>query len=236
MQSLQRRCLKIFFITGLLFFSTLSVAEDWVLELDDEGVKLYTKDSERSPVRQFQAVTVLKAPLEGVVALLNDHGRFPRWMDNIKKSEELREISSFESLSYMVVKTPWPEPDRDNIIYSKWSQNPDTLVVTQSLMSEPQHLNKKRDHVRTEFFQAEWRLTPLDSGLVEVVYSAEIHPGAHRQRVQDWLVEMLAYEMPFKTLRNLQNVSFDRYKGASFSFLKAPSPTSEAEYSVPTLF
>lgn len=236
MQSLQRCCLKVLFISWLLLFSTMSLAEDWIMELDDEGVKLYTRVSERSPVRQFKAETVLKAPLEAIVALLNDHGRFPRWMDNVKKSRELREISSFESLSYMVVKTPWPEPDRDNIIYSKWSQNPDTLVVTQSLMSEPQHLNKKRDHVRTEFFHAEWKLTPLESGLVEVVYSAEIHPGAHRQRVPGWLVEMLAYEMPFKTLRNLQNVSFDRYKDASFSFLKASSSASEAEYSVPTLF
>ncbi len=220
MPILQSRAIRCVVVLIVMSISSWGVAADWQLELDEDGVKHYTKKSSISPVKSFKTVTTIKASLSSLVALLNDSSQFPEWMHKTLEVEKIRDISSQESLVYQVIDAPWPAKDQDNVLYSKWSQDPSTLVVTKKIVSEPQYINEFKNRQRQQFFNAEWSLKPLAGGKVEIVYTAEIHPGVE---AREWMVELLAYEMPYKTMQNLRRVSLNGYRKARFAYVREPS-------------
>ncbi len=199
---------------------SLANAEEWLLELNEDGVKHFTKQSAETPVKSFKTITVVKANLSSLVALLNDSSQFPEWMHKTLEVEKIRDISSQESLVYHVFDAPWPAKDQDNVLYSKWSQDPETLIVTKKIVSEPQYINEFKNRQRQQFFNAQWQLKPIDGGEIEVTYTAEIHPGTE---AREWMVQLLAYEMPFKTMKNLRQLSLSGYKKARFAYVREPS-------------
>lgn len=205
--------------SSALLFSSLALANDWQLDMDENGVQLFTKESQSSPLKQVKVVTSVKGSLSGLVSFLSDHSAFPEWMDKISKAEQLREISDQESITYTVVDAPWPERDRDTILYSRWEQNPETLVVTKKVFAEPQYLNKDDSMIRIPHMEAEWVLTPKGSGMVEVAYVSDYDPGGD---VQGWLLDMFTYEIPFNTMKNLRASALGKYEGAKFAFIKEP--------------
>lgn len=219
MSSIKGRVIRTAVASSLLFLSSLAVASDWQLEMDEAGVQLYSKESASSPMKTVKVVSQVKASLSNLVSFLSDYSQFPAWMDKVSKVEKLKDISDQESLTYTVIDSPWPERDRDNVLYSKWEQDASTLVVTKKIISEPQYLSEDASKIRTPFFEGEWKLVPKGQGLVEVTYTVDFNPGG---KVQGWLLEMFTYEMPFKTMQNLNTATLDRYDGAKFAFIKEP--------------
>lgn len=203
--------------SSMLLLSSLGFA--WQLEVDEDGVQLYSSMSQTSPLKTVKVVSEVKASLSSLVSFLSDNSQFPAWMDHVSRSEKLKDISPQESLTYTVIDSPWPERDRDNVLYSKWEQDPKTLVVTKKILSEPQYVGEDENMIRVPMFQAEWKLVPKGQGLVEVVYTVDFNPGG---KVQGWLLEMFTYEMPFKTMKNLRTASLEQHAGSKFAFIKEP--------------
>lgn len=219
MSLLKGRITRAIVASSALLLSSLAVAGDWQLEMDEEGVQLYSMESTTSPMKTVRVVSQVKASLSSLVSFLSDHNQFPAWMDKVAKAEKIKDISPQETITYTVIDSPWPERDRDNVIYSKWEQDPQTLVVTKKILSEPQYVSENADMIRMPFFEGEWKLVPKSNGLVEVSYTVDFNPGGN---VQGWVLEMFTYEMPFKTMQNLHTTALGRYEGAKFAFIKEP--------------
>ncbi|HVL01031.1 MAG TPA: START domain-containing protein [Dongiaceae bacterium] len=219
MSLLKGRIARALVASSALLLSSLGVAADWQLEMDENGVQLYSMESTSSPLKTVKVVSQVKASLSSLVSFLSDNNQFPAWMDKISKAEKIKDISPQETLTYTVIDSPWPERDRDNVIYSKWEQDPQSLVVTKKILSEPQYVSENPDMIRTPFFEGEWKLVPKSNGLVEVSYTVDFNPGGN---VQGWLMETFTYDMPFKTMQNLHSAALDRHEGAKFAFIKEP--------------
>ena len=211
--------LRIVAASSLLLVSSLTFASDWQLEMDESGIQLYSKVSETSQLKTVKVISQVKASLSSLVSFLSDYNQFPAWMDKVSKVEKIKDISPQESLTYTVIDSPWPERDRDNVLYSKWEQDPNTYVVTKKIFAEPGYVGESSDMIRAPVFDGEWKLVPKSDGVVEVSYTVNFDPGG---KVQGWLLEMFTYEMPFKTMQNLRTAAFDKYEGAKFAFIKEP--------------
>ncbi len=208
-------------VAALVFsVSGSAIAADWQLDVDEGDIKLYTRQGENSPMKSYRVVTKIKSSLSPLVAFLNDEKQFPDWMDKVSEVEKIRDISDKEKLVYQVIDAPWPAKDQDSVLYSKWSQDPKTLTVTKTIMAEPMYMEARDNRRRHKFYSAEWQLTPGDKGMVEVVYTAEIDPGVGE--VKAWMEEMLAYQMPFNTLRNLRKANLGQYENVSLAFIQEP--------------
>ena len=212
-------CVKALVVSSALLFSSVTLANDWQLDKDESGIQLYTMDSQSAPLKQVKVVTTVKSSLSSLVSFLSDHSAFPAWMDKVTKVEKLKDINEQESITYTVVDAPWPERDRDAVLYSKWEQNPQTLVVTKKVFAEPQYLNQDSSMIRTPYLEAEWVLTPRGNGMVEVAYHSDYDPGGD---IQGWLLDVFTYEMPFNTMKNLRASALGKYEGAKFAFIKEP--------------
>lgn len=213
-------------LLGAALMSTTAMAESWKLELDEGGVKLYTSDSDRSPMKSYKVSTTVRGSLSSLVALLNDHTSQPKWMDKVLSVEKLQQMKDGENLFYTVYDAPWPAKDQDNVLYSKWHQDPVTYEMVQTVMAEPEYLNESKGRQRQAFYKAEWRLLPTGNGNVHVTYQAEIDPGM--KRVPEWMKNMFVYEMPVKTIQNMNAMSLDRYTEVTYAYVKEPVDTAVA--------
>lgn len=205
--------------SSLLVLSSVSFASDWQLDMDKDGIQLYTQPAAEGANKNVRVVTKVNASLSSLVSFLSDHSAFPDWMDKIAKVEKLKDISEKESITYTVIDSPWPERDRDNVLYSRWEQNPETLVVTKKVFSEPQYVKEDADMIRTPAFEAQWVLTPRSGGVVEVAYETSFDPGGN---AQGWLLEMFTYEMPYNTIKNLKESNLAGHQNAKVAFIQEP--------------
>jgi len=219
MSKFNGRLFRIIAVSSLITFATGAWADDWHLDRDQDGVQLYSRQSSDSPMKTVKVVTTVKSSLKNLVSFLSDYSQFPAWMDKIAKVQKIKDLGPKESLTYTVIDSPWPEQDRDSVLYSKWDQDPKTLVVTKKIYSEPNYLKPDSTMVRAQSFSGEWKLMPKGDGNVEVSYVVDFNPGG---KVQGWLKEMFTYEMPFKTMQNLREAALDEYSGAKVAFIKEP--------------
>ena len=219
MASIKGSFLRVVAASSILLLSSLASASDWQMEMDDSGVQLYSKMSENSQLKTVKVVSQVKSSLSSLVSFLSDYNQFPEWMDKVSKVEKIKDISPQETLTYTVIDSPWPERDRDNVLYSKWEQDPSSYIVTKKIFAEPGYVGESSDMIRAPVFEGEWKLVPKGDGVVEVSYTVDFDPGG---KVQGWLLELFTYEMPFKTMQNLRTAALDKYAGAKFAFIKEP--------------
>ena len=219
MSLINGRLIRSITVLSMLFFAGGAFASGWQLDMDEDGIQLYSKTSKDSPLKTVKVITTVKASLNSLVSFLSDYSQFPAWMDKVSKVQKLKDISPTERLTYTVIDSPWPERDRDAVFYSKWHQDPNTLVVTKDISSEPHYLDKDSSMIRIPLFKGEWKLVPKPDGRVQVSYRVDFNPGG---KVQGWLLDMFTYQMPFKTMQNLRTAALDRYDGAKFAFIKEP--------------
>lgn len=182
----------------------------WRLDVDENGVKVYTRDTSESDVKAYKAVTQIKGTAEQLVGLLNDLEKMPEWVAGLSDVETLKKLGGSEELRYHVIKTPWPIPNQDAVVHTKWSRDGKSGAITQTLVGEPKYSAEKSGLLRQQHYRGSWTLKPMDNGMVEVSYMGEVHPGV--KNVRPWMHRLMSYDRPYKTLRNLQSLDLAPYQ------------------------
>ncbi len=79
------------------FFATTLFSQDgWHLERDKNGVKVYTKKTLTSNMKDSRAIAVVNSDTKEVLNMLLDFENHWKWMDRIKISRTLKKISENE--------------------------------------------------------------------------------------------------------------------------------------------
>ncbi|MEE9326321.1 MAG: START domain-containing protein [Cocleimonas sp.] len=187
----------------LLIFSSLSHANPaWQLDKEEDGIKVYVRDTQDSAVKSFRGEVIVSASLTTLVATLEDTKSYPQFLHNCKKATNLKIINDNESYKYIVTNMPWPVEDRDTIVHSVMSQDNASKVVTIKFNAAPQQIAHKKGLVRINKMLGSWRLIPEDKDQVKVIYEMNVDPGGSLPK---WLVNSLAVDIPFHTLQKLRN-------------------------------
>ncbi|WP_281649174.1 START domain-containing protein [Parendozoicomonas sp. Alg238-R29] len=192
------------FLTLILLLVTRfsSAEESWSLEKSKNGIDIYVRSVEGSPIKEFKGVMTLPSTLSAVVALLDDSEAAPKWIYNCQ-SMDLLKSDGLKKWSYIVNKLPWPATDRDAIVLSIMRQNPATLQVSIALTAEPELQPEKKGLVRIPEMNAAWVLTPKAGGEVQVTYQAHVNPGG---QLPTWLINSLLVDTPFSSLSAMREL------------------------------
>jgi hypothetical protein len=192
-----------------------SAKAQWELVKDENGIKVFLKTVPHSKIKEFKGVTNINSSLDSILAVLDDTGACPQWIHNCKDAVELSEISFNEGYVYQVIDFPFPVKDRDLILHSVMTQNPDTKQVTIRLVAVPDYISETKN-VRIKRSDGFYILKPLPDGSIEVTWQHHIEPGGG---IPKWLVNSLLVDTPFKTLRNLrQIVKEEKYQRARLKY------------------
>lgn len=203
-------------VVGLVLLLTASgsMAGEWELARDRNGVKVWTREDAGYPIRAFKATTVVESSLTGLVTLILDTDHIRRWAYRIIKVEVLEKD---DAAATFVIRTetdfPWPLANRDVILTGQITQDEKTRVVTiRSRSTLPGQYPLHPDFLRMPDMVGDWILRPLAGGWVEVTMTGRADPAGN---IPPSVVNLIIHETPYQSLLELRRViREERYQRA----------------------
>ncbi len=173
---------------------------EWVMQLDDEAIQVWTAKVKGSKFKQFKGAVQINAPIDAVVNLIQDTEQLPEWYYNTVSAKRLQSMGPNQSLKYAITKTPWPVTDRDSVVLGTKTFSEDgTITIT--LEGRPDEYPLQENLIRIPKLSGYWRITPTSTSSTHVEFMVAAEPGGE---IPSWLANSMVIDMPFYTLRNLR--------------------------------
>ena len=183
-------------------FGHLLQVDDWLLEREKKGIKVFTKKSRWGKLRDSKAEMLLpNTKVDDLVKFLCDFDNYSNWVPRCREAKVLARISDVEFIAYMIFKSPWPVADRDCVLRVRIEKDPATGGVTIRETSEPKYINHRSDVIRIEQMFSNWRIVPQQGGLM-VTNEYSTNPGG---TIPDWLINTESVDNPYDIFTTIQN-------------------------------
>ncbi|PMJ92946.1 START domain-containing protein [Vibrio sp. 10N.261.55.A7] len=185
----------------LLFFSSSVFASPnshWQFVKTEDQITLHTRPHSDGLI-EIRAQMFIPTSYSAFLLLLEDSKRVPKWIDNVSKSQVLRQISPNENIVYTEFKAPWPALDRDMVTYSRYYFEEAAFILL--IKDAPDMLAEQSGYIRITDVKAQWKLEKLTNGITHLEYVAFANPGGV---LPDWLVNKLAINSALKTFQGLR--------------------------------
>ena len=195
--------------------------DGWELKKKQDGIEVYLRDVPGAGLKEFKGIMYVKGVrLSSMVATFDDTASYPRWMHNCTEAKLLKYMNVQERITYTVTHAPWPAVDRDTVVYSLMSQNPEDLSVTIDISSKPDYIPKQPHRLRIPMMKATWTFKPLKSGTVMIVYQTVTEPGGP---LPLWLLNLSIIDLPYYTMYKFRNVIKEiKYAAARYRVVEEP--------------
>lgn len=195
----QRLVLSIALLAGLSASPTSFAQAGWSLAKDADGIKVYVRSVDGSPLREFRGEVHVHATPTDVVKVLRDADAFSRWMPDVIDSKLLKATDT-EQFHYLVNRAPWPVSNRDGIYHFVYAKTGDG-TVTVRVDAVPDYLPQRPGLVRIPEADGQWKLAPDAEG-VSVTYEMHASPGG---AIPSWLANQTVVDTPYGTLKALRS-------------------------------
>ena len=213
---------KIYF---LFLFFILSVSYSysqknykWSLSKNKYGIKIYTRTTDNSPIKEVMAIMELKTSLSSLVALAKDAKNHHNWIYVNKIAYFLHESSDFEWYYYNESDAPWPITNRDVVTHAKLTQDSTTYAIRIDTNGVPDYIDKKKGIVRIPRLVSSWDFIPIRENVTFVKFRLFIDLGG---KLPAWAINLAVDTGPFNTMYGMsKEIKREKYKNAKLSFIK----------------
>lgn len=190
------------FWVGSLMMGVTCHSQDWNLEKDRNGVKVYTRKVSNSIFKEYRASVDVKTTFKKVIEMLYETKSREIWLYNTPVIEEVQKTDSTLCI-YNRVDAPWPVSDRDNItcFYSIISRA-DYAKIGMRLMKSHPSFPEDDDVVRIQQLEGFWEITDLKNGYIRLVQQCLADPGGS---LPAWLVNSSVVDSPFFSMNAIKN-------------------------------
>ena len=190
------------FFLSLYFCGTLfSQEQPWQLKIDKDGIKVYTRKVEGSPILEFKGTMTLPVERNKVVEFYENQALYPQWFYQCKEIRVLETKSETEKILYYVMHMPWPVSDRDSVYKRVKSVEAGGDVVFR-LSALPDAYPKQAGKVRVSYLKVSWRFHALPTGETEISFQQHCSSDGH---IPTAIVNKVTLNMPFKTLQKMKS-------------------------------
>jgi len=202
--------------TGWPAHAGLPPDNDWHLAKDQDHIKIYTRDMPGSDFEAFKAVAVLDAPLANVMAVMVTPSSCMQWVHGCIAAENIKVDSFNQRYAYSVNDLPWPVSNRDYVLRINTGANPDTGEITMRFHAVSGMKPATPDNVRVTDSDTLYRFDAVDATHTRMIWIQHTDPNGI---LPSWLVNTLAVDIPFESLRKLEKVAnLPQYQGYSIHY------------------
>src|SRR6202023_1493167 len=92
---------------------TLPTQNNWIFKKEKEGIKISTRQSERSRFNDIKVEMSLSGNIYQHASILLDVTHYSQWSYATKKSILIKRITPNKLVYYSEFSTPWPATNRD---------------------------------------------------------------------------------------------------------------------------
>lgn len=202
MQKIIRMRQKLFCtITMLSFILNAPAQQNWDLEKEENGIKVYTKAEPGSAYKSFKAEMQVNCKMEEVINTLKNANDFKKFVTNSKEVRLLK-MEGNDLYYYIETAIPWPFVNRDMVyqLHFTGTNNKQIKVIVTGM---PLFIQPKEGIIRIEKANGYWLLDSADSNRTLVTYQMHVEAGGS---VPAWLVNLSIVNIPFSTFLALRNI------------------------------
>lgn len=205
---------------------TMSGSDEWKLEVDKDGVQVYSYKAPGSYLKQFKGVTKAKYTQNQLVAgLMLDNDSLENCKAWIPVCTKLSVVEPFtqkgqgDAILWTLELMPGVFSDRQFLIKSNASQDPKTKVVAIDIMASANKRSVDPCCVRIDHIHNRWQITPLGNGEVEIQLIQDNSMGGF---FPEFLVNLSTPDATYKLLHEQLPVLLnkEKYKNARFDFIR----------------
>jgi hypothetical protein len=182
----------------------------WELFDEEDGIKMYRHDVAGSSIVALRGEGFVAAPISRVASVLADRNRSTEWIDRLKRTKLLRQISETESIEWDHITTPSPLKDRDFVFKTVITTDPAKKKVIFSYYSVTDPAAPETDdYVRGTFKSGKFELTMAERTNADgsktrgTIVNAEVEVDP-RGSVPKFIVNMVQKSWPHTTLMALR--------------------------------
>ncbi len=155
---------SLFLLSSLVLGAYISEARavEWSLESDRNGIKIFSKKEENSPVLSFKGEGILDFNYDETYKVLANPAGYDKWMPMVKTSRVMKVTSPTEKVVYIHIGMPWPVKDRFfiNLGVVKQLDSDSHLLEIKSIPSEHSDPDKVEGWTNFSYM----RIKKLDGG------------------------------------------------------------------------
>ena len=196
------RCL--FLAAFLLLASSIRclAQEDWKLQAEQNGIKVYLRQQEESAFNALRASFEAESTLSQYAALVLNVDEYKFWNYAATNPYIVKKINESELIYYTEAKAPWPVTDRYVVVHLKVTQDPKSKIMKITINNVPDQIPEQAGFVRIKKYNAVIQVAPITESRVKVEYTLHVDPGGS---IPAWVVNLLSKKMPVTTFTNLKN-------------------------------
>lgn len=183
----------------ITFFSAQNFSQNnWEIDKDKNGVKVYTRAEKGSNFKAFKAIVKVDNSIGEIIKILKNVPEYKNWYGYTKTSKLLK---TEKGIQYNYVETifPWPYSNRD-MVYKMSIEKYTSGAVKILLKGLPNYISQKIGIVRMKKAEGYILLQP-NNGKTEITYFFHSEPG---KNIPAWLANSSIADLPFKTLSGLR--------------------------------
>ncbi|MCE0915855.1 START domain-containing protein [Pseudomonas sp. NMI760_13] len=186
----------------LLLPTTASLADDWQLAHQEDGIDVYLSNVDGSPYQQFRGITRIKASVRTLTDLQENLRVACKWLYACADMR-LLEVDGDTTWVYLTTALPWPAKPRDMVLKVRTERLDDDTLV-RHLSAEPGRVPATPGLIRVRRLSGEWIMRPLGERETEVTYQLRADPAGD---VPGWLANRFVVDAPMVTLKTLRAVA-----------------------------
>jgi len=201
--------MRYLWVIAVLFLACFPAAAtvDWEEVKNQDGIRVYTRETTDSPILMARGICVIEASAEAVLAVLDDNSSHPRWVPFLMESQRLKAFSRTERLEYNRFEAPWPASNRDFVYRAKATPDKGNRVIVFSMKSEQSALKpEQEDTVRGTLLESTFTLTALSPTQTQVELRFHADPNGW---IPNWITNIIQRTWPYFVLQGLQSEVMD---------------------------
>ncbi|SFS74841.1 START domain-containing protein [Zhouia amylolytica] len=194
--------MKPFLIFTLILSCFLTQAQDWELKKNKNEIKIYTRKSDTSEIKEYKAVMKVNSSMQKALDVITDGNSVFEWTHNTSASKTLSVISENELIIWIKNDMPWPVQDRDHISRLCIEQNENTIYI--DLLPGPSGEMPLDDNcIRITNFKGAWIIKKVDPTTIEVTQRMYGDPNGS---IPLWLLNSMLATHPYHSFLNLKDI------------------------------
>ncbi len=190
---------------SLFLFSLNLVAypeDEWILELDKEGVRVYTQLDGVSPYKQVKVTTTINASAEDVMEILVAFSQYKSWMHHVSQSYLINQSDPATYYVFTLEDAVWPMQDRYQV--SKVNVEGTSSAATVRFRTVQDYIEKRTDAIQIKQCEGYWSLRDRPNHQCTLEYVLIQNPGGH---VPPWLANFNSIENPYQSVVRLKQTA-----------------------------
>lgn len=190
-----------------IFPKSIEEQAGWKLKRDKNGISIYVREQDDSPLKEYKARAVISHPIQEVFAFLLDIKRHPEWVVRCTGITIIENQVEHKITYHTAYDMPWPVKDRDltvESVYTRYAGGKKIESLTQYVQME---FPLQEDVIRMHRYREWVILEEIDSLNTLFVAEGFVDPGG---KVPPWLVNMFLVDGIYDSVVKTRELLLDQ--------------------------